>query len=123
MFSLAYLGRSEGLLGASGGALGGPMAPPGAPGGPPGGLGAVFGGPWGTLGLGDRKAPSESTFGKQAALQNHWFYCINWYILALERGLGGTRGGEVEATTGGQELSGDRGAHKKTKTKRAGADE
>ena len=73
--------------------------------------------------MGDRKAPSESTFGKQAALQNHWFYCINGYILALERGLGRTWGGEVEAKTGVEELRGNRGAHKKTKTKRAGADE
>jgi hypothetical protein len=105
--------------------LGGPWLPQGLLGVPPGGLGAVFGGSLGYLGaaLGDRKAISESTFGKQAALQNHWFYCINWYILALERGLGGTRGGEVEAKTGGEELSGDRGAQKKTKTKRAGADE
>ena len=31
--------------------------------------------------------------------------------------------GEVEAKTGGDELNGDRGAHKKTKTKRARADE
>ena len=31
--------------------------------------------------------------------------------------------GEVEAKTGGDELNGDRGAHKETKTKRAGADE
>ena len=60
---------------------------------------------------------------KQTALLNHLFYYINRYILALERGLGGTRGGEVEAKTGGEELSGDRGAHKKTKTKRAGTDE
>ena len=29
----------------------------------------------------------------------------------------------MEAKTGGEELSGDRGAHNKTKTKRAGADE
>ena len=89
MFSLAYLGRSEGLQGASGGALGGPMAPPGAPGGSPGGLGAVFGGSLGDLGaaLGDSKLPSESTFGKQAAVQNHDFYCINGCILGCERGL------------------------------------
>jgi hypothetical protein len=105
--------------------LGGPWLPQGLLGVPPGGLGAVFGGSLGYLGaaLGDRKAISESTFGKQAALQNHWFYYINGYILGCERGLGGTRGGEVEAKTGGEELSGDRGAHKKTKTKRAGADE
>ena len=73
--------------------------------------------------MGGRGAPSESTFGKQAALQNHWFYCINGYILALERGLGGTWGGEVEAKTGVEELRGNRGAHKKTETKRARADE
>ena len=53
--------------------------------------------------------------GKQAALQNHWFYCINGYILALERGLGGTWGGEVEAKTGVEELRGNRGATKKQK--------
>ena len=125
MFLLASLGRSKVLLGASGGGLGVPWLPPGAPGGPLGGLGAVLGGPLGDLGaaLGGRGAPSKSTFGKQAALQNHWFYCINGYILALERGLGGTWGGEVEAKTGVEELRGNRGAHKKTKTKRAGADE
>ena len=61
--------------------------------------------------------------GKQAALQNHWFYSIDGYIWALERGLGGPWGGEVEANTGGDELHGDRGAHKNIKTKRAGADE
>jgi hypothetical protein len=85
MFSLASLGCSDMLLGGSGGALGGPRLPPGAPGGPPGGLGAVLGGPLGDLGaaLGGRGAPSESTSGKQAALQNHWFYRIKWYILAL----------------------------------------
>ena len=32
-------------------------------------------------------------------------------------------GGEVEAKTCGDELNGDRGAHKKTKSKRARADE
>ena len=44
-------------------------------GGPPGGPGAALGGPLGDLGaaLGGQGAPSESTFGKQAALQNHWF--------------------------------------------------
>jgi hypothetical protein len=61
--------------------------------------------------------------GKRAALQNHRFYHIKWHILALGRGLGGTWGGEVEAKTGGEELRGNRGAHKKTKTKRARADE
>ena len=48
---------------------------------------------------------------------------MKWYILAFGRGLGGTWGGEVEANTGGEELRGNRGAHKKTKTKRARADE
>ena len=72
-FLLASLGRSKVLLGASGGGLGVPWLPQGAPGGSPGGLGAVLGGPLGDLGaaLGGRGAPSESTFGKQAALQNH----------------------------------------------------
>ena len=57
---------------------------------PWGGSRAPFGGPWGASGRpwGDRGAPSEATFGKQAALQNHWFYCIKWYILAL-RGVAG----------------------------------
>jgi hypothetical protein len=90
MFLLASLGRSKVLLGASGGGLGAPRLPPGAPGGSPGGLGAVLGGPLGDLGaaLGGRGAPSESTSGKQAALQNHWFYRIKCYILAL-RGVAG----------------------------------
>ena len=84
-----------------------------------------MGAPLGPLGgpLGVDGGPLETTLGKQAALQNHWFYCINGYIWALERGLGGPWGGEVEAKTGGEELSGDRGAHNKPKTKRAGADE
>ena len=73
--------------------------------------------------LGGRGAPSESTFGKQAALQHHQFYNIKMYIWAVGRGLGGNRGGEVESKTGGEELSGERGSHNKPKTKRAGADE
>ena len=101
------------------------MLPSGAPGGSPGGLWTVFGGSLGDLGaaLGGRGAPSESTFGEQAALQNHLFFIMKLYILALGRGLGGTKGGEVEAETGGEELSGDHGAHNEPKTKRAGADE
>ena len=67
--------------------------------------------------------PLGTTLGKQAALQNHRFYCIKLHILALERRLGGTWGGEMEAQTGVEELRGNRGAHKKTKTKRARADE
>ena len=49
-------------------------------------------GPWGNLG-GAEGRPQRAPLGKQAALQNHWFYFINGYILALEKGLGGTRGG------------------------------
>ena len=77
-----------------------------------------LGGPLGVDG-----GPLETTLGKQAALQNHWFYCINGYILAFERGLGGPWGGEVEAKTGGEELSGNRGAHQKNKNKTSEADE
>ena len=36
--------------------------------------------------------------------------------------LGDPGGGEVESKTGDEELNGDRGAHNKPKTKRAGAD-
>ena len=73
--------------------------------------------------MGFDRGPLGTTLGKQAALQNHRFYCIKWHILALGRGLGGTWRGEAEAKTGGEELRGNRGAHKRTKTKRAGADE
>ena len=143
---MGVLGGPLWALGQALGDLGGPWGVPGARwvdrgavsgsfGGPWGALGAhlgVPGGPWGILGvsfgapggpLGVDGGPLETTLGKQAALQNHWFYYINGYILALERGLGGTWGGEVEAKTGVEELRGDRGAHKKTKTKRARADE
>ena len=73
----------------------GPQAPPqGLLGGSLGGSVAALGVPWGGLGdtLGGRGDPSEATFGEQAALQNHWFYYINGYILAARGGLGGPRG-------------------------------
>ena len=91
MCLLTSLGRSKAQLEGSGGGLGRPQAPPqGLLVGPPSGLGAVLGGPLGDLGaaLGARGAPSECTFGKQAFLQNHWFYYIKWYILAV-RGVAG----------------------------------
>ena len=89
-------------LGGLGGLVGGAWAPPGAPGGPPWGLWAVLGGPLGDLGaaLGARGASSEGTFGNQTALQNHWFYRIKWYILALGRVVGGPWGGQVHSDEG-----------------------
>ena len=73
MFLLASLGRSKVLLGDSGGAWGTQGSPQGLLGDPLGGSGPSLGGPWGTLEQpwGGRGAPSKSTFGKQAALQNH----------------------------------------------------
>ena len=85
-FRLPTLGALRRSWGALGGPLGGPRLPPGTPGGSPGRLGAVLGGPLGDLGaaLGGRGAPSESTSGKQAALQNGLFYFINLYVLAFK---------------------------------------
>ncbi len=80
-------------------------------------LGGAFAGlcqgPWEILGApwGRRGESLESTFGKQAALQNNFFYCINGYSVALRGGLGGPWVGEMKAKTGGEELIGDRGAH------------
>ena len=42
-------------------------------------------------------APLETTVGKQAALQNHWFHNMEWYILALRWVAGGPLGGKVTA--------------------------
>ena len=67
---------------------------------------------WGTSGLfgetlmglraalGGPGAPSEAFFGRQAALQNHWFYCIKWYILPPRGGLGGPWGRPVDSQDG-----------------------
>jgi hypothetical protein len=91
--------------------------------------GVSLGDPWGLLwvawvGLrGVNGGAWEKTLGKQAALQQRWFYCLNDYIWAVRRGLEEAEGGEFESKTGGKELDWDRGAYKKTKTKRAGADE
>ena len=73
MFLPTPLGPSKVLLGGLGDAWGAQGFPEGLLVDPLGGSGPSLGGPWGTLGaaLGGRGAPSESTFGKQAALQNH----------------------------------------------------
>ena len=67
-----------------------------------GGSGAPFGEPWGALGRpwGDPGAPSEPILGKQASLQNHWFYFIKWYILPPRGGLGGPWGRPVDRQDG-----------------------
>ena len=61
--------------------------------------------------------------GEQAALQNHWFYCIKWYILLPRGGLGGPWGGQSTAKTGDDEVNGGRGAHNEPKNKRDEAEE
>ena len=99
--------------------MGTPRLPHGLLGNPLGGSGPSLGGPWVTLGQpwGVRGALREHVW-QTGGFPNRWFYRINAYIWALERGLGGTWGGEVEAKTGGEELSGDRGAPNDPKTKR-----
>ena len=78
-------------------------APPGAPLVPSEGRkdppAAPFGELWRALGRpwGDPGAPSEATFGRQAALQNHLFYYMKWYILHLGGGLGGPCGRPVDS--------------------------
>ena len=76
-----------------------------------GGSVAPLGVPWGGLGdtLGGRGDPSEATFGEQAALQNHWFYCINGYILAVRGCLGGLGGGKVPTRKGRRQEKGAQG--------------
>jgi hypothetical protein len=71
--------------------------------------------------LGARGASSEGTFGNQTALQNHWFYCIKWYILALGRVVGGPWGGKFAAKRGAEQVNRNRGAPNDPKTKRNGA--
>ena len=119
-FLWVAVGDSWGVLG----------LPAGAPGGPPGGLGAVlgglgspFGGPGGAFGRpwGGRGAPSETTFAKQAALQNHWFYFMKWYILLARGVLGDPGRGKFAAKRGAEQVNRNRGAPNDPKTKRNGA--
>ena len=70
---LGVLGSKVLLEGVWGLVLVGANGPPMAPGRPPEGFWAFFWGGWGALGWpwGDRCPPSETSFGKQVALQNH----------------------------------------------------
>ncbi len=100
------LGDRWGLLGTPWVACGGQWCSWGCPGEPWGAPGR----PWG-----DPGAPSEAIFAKQAALQDHWFYCMKWYILPPRGALGGPWGGQSTAQTGDNEVSGGRGAHNEPK--------
>ena len=71
--------------------------------------------------LGARGASSEGTFGKQTALQNHWFYCIKWYILLARGVLGDPGRGKFAAKRGAEQVNRNRGAPNDPKTKRNGA--
>ena len=95
------------------------MGPRGPRGGTWGGLGGPFGGcrgPWGTPGL-----ALETHFGKQAALQNQWFYNVNGYIWPLGGFLGDLGWDKFLTKAGEGEGNGDRGAHDKPKAKQEGA--
>ena len=78
-----------------------------------GGPGGALGRPWGGQG-----APSETTFAKEAALQNHWFYYIKWYILPPRGALADPGGGKFGAKRGAEQVNRNRGAHNEPKTKR-----
>ena len=79
-----------------------------------GGLGGHFGGP---------RGPFRAIFGEEAALQNHWFYCINGNIWALEGVSGDLAGAKVAVEAGIGEVNGDSAARDKPKRKRGGAEQ
>jgi hypothetical protein len=101
------------------------MAPPRGSCGIPWG---ARGRPWGALGV-----HWGSLGGASGALREHFWQTggpvkslvlLNRLVhFGSRKRPWGTMVGEVEAKTGGDESNGDRGAHKKTKTKRARADE
>ena len=92
--------RQNGPQGALGGTLGDPW----------GALGEPFGGcrgPWGTPGL-----ALETHFGKQAALQNQWFYNMNGYISAVRGTLGASSSRRLSTKAGPRRPLGGKGAPK-----------